>query len=93
MDEVEHITVSLPLTDELRDAVDAGEFASPGAAVEAAVEAWTADRMIERIGAERLGRHLQDCVESGDPQPLDVDEVLRRAKLRADGMRLARRSA
>lgn len=86
MDEVERITVSLPLTDELRGAVADGEFPTTDAAVAAAVEAWTADRMVDRLGVERLRRYWNEGLASGDPKPLDAEELIRRALNRAEVM-------
>ncbi len=89
MDDIERITVSLPLSEELRDAVAAGEYPSVEAAVGAAVEAWEADRMVARIGVERLREHWDRGIASGDPQPLDVADLKRRIRLRAGAMRRA----
>lgn len=93
MDEAERITVSLPLTDELKEAVSTGEYPSPDAAVADAVEAWTAERLIARIGVERIRAHWDRGMASGNPQPLDLEKVLRRAFARAEGMRADRSRA
>lgn len=83
----------VPLSDEMRAAVEAGEYESPGAVVQAAVETWWADRVTERIGVARLRQHLRRAAASGDSQRLNVVDVLDRARRRADETREARRSA
>lgn len=83
MDEVERITVSLPLTDELREAVETGEYPNPEAAIVEAIEAWSADRWVARIGVERLRRHWDEGIASGDFQPIDVEDILLRIKAEA----------
>ena len=90
MDEAERITVSLPLPDELKEAISTGEYPSPDAAVADAVEAWTAERLIARIGVEKIRKHWERGIASGNPQPLDLENALRRAFARAEGMRADR---
>lgn len=75
MDGVERISVELPtaLADELRDAVACADHASLDAAVEQAVEPWTVDRMVARIGVDTLREHWERGIASGPASPLDFD--------------------
>lgn len=82
MDEADRITVSLPFGEELRAAVERGEYPNADAAVQAAVDAWSSDRIVERVGIERLRRHWEEGLASGDPQPLDAGRLLERVEAR-----------
>lgn len=92
MDEGARVSVDLPeeLTDELRAAVEAGEHASLNEAVAAAVESWTADRIVARIGIDALRRHLESSIAAGDPRPLDPDEIERQVRVRVAELRRER---
>lgn len=61
------ITVSLPgdLIDGIDAAVRSGDFASRDEAVRIGVEGLEADRMIERIGIERVREMWRQGVDSG----------------------------
>ena len=95
MDEVERLTIELPADGlaEALDAVETGEFPSLEAAVAKALDAWTADRVIARIGIDNLRRLWDEGMASGDPQPLDVEDTIREALSRAEELRRDRRLA
>lgn len=78
MDDMKTITVTLPgeLVDSLDQAVQAGEYASRDEAVQIGVETLEADKMIERIGVERLREMLREGAESGPS--VDGEKVLQR---------------
>jgi antitoxin ParD1/3/4 len=61
------ITVTLPteLIADLGEAVDAGVYASIDDAIRIGVETLEADKMIEKIGVERVRVMLQEGIDSG----------------------------
>lgn len=87
MDDGRTITVTLPdgLVAGLDEAVRAGEYASRDEAIRIGLETVEADRMIERIGAERVREMWREGTESNAK---DAGEVFDR--LAAKYERLAR---
>jgi Arc/MetJ-type ribon-helix-helix transcriptional regulator len=67
MDDGRTITVTLPddLVEGLDEAIKAGEYASRDEAVRVGLETVEADRMIERIGIERVRQMWREGTESG----------------------------
>lgn len=90
-DEVERITVTLPvgLTEEIRAAVDVGDYPTADAAVEKAVQNWTDDRIVDRIGLERLRQHWEEGLASGNFRTLDLQDVQRRVDERVAAIQAA----
>ena len=78
MDDGRTITVTLPgdLVDGLDEAVRAGEYASRDEAVRIGLETVEADRMIEKIGIERVRGMWDEGVNSGPGK--DGTEVFER---------------
>jgi len=67
MDDGKAITITLPsdLIDSLDESVRDGGFSSRDEAVRIALETAEADRMIDRIGIERVRQMWREGVESG----------------------------
>jgi Arc/MetJ-type ribon-helix-helix transcriptional regulator len=67
MDDARTITVTLPgeLVDGLDEAVQAGEYASRDEAVRIGVEKLETDKIVERIGVERMRSLLRQGADSG----------------------------
>ena len=67
MDDGRTITIRLPddLIESLDEAVKAGDYASRDEAIRVGLETVEADRMIERIGIERVREMWRQGVESG----------------------------
>lgn len=86
MDDGRTITVTLPrdLVDGLDEAVKAGEYASRDEAVRIGIETVEADRMIERIGIERVREMVRQGVESGPSR--DGNEVFARLIAKCEHM-------
>lgn len=78
MDDGRTITVTLPsgLVDSLDEAVQAGDYSSRDEAVRIGIETVEADRIIERIGIERVREMWRQGVESGPGK--DGHEVFER---------------
>jgi antitoxin ParD1/3/4 len=78
MDEPKTITVTLPgdLVDSLDESVREGGYSSRDEAVRIALEQSEADRMIERIGIERVRKLWREGVESAHSKP--AEEVFER---------------
>lgn len=87
MDDGRTITVTLPgdLVDGLDEAVRAGDYSSRDEAVRIGIETVEADRIIERIGIDRVRQMWREGIESGPGK--DGEEVF--ARLIAKYERLA----
>lgn len=78
MDDGKTITVTLPsnLIDGLDQAIEAGDYPSRDEAIRLGLETVEADRVIERIGRERVREMWRQGVESGPGK--DAEEVFQR---------------
>lgn len=81
------VTVDPDTADILEAAVKAGEHPSIEAAAAAAIDEWWADRAVERFGAERLRRMLNDA--SNAPS-VDGEDVFARLIQKYDALARAK---
>jgi Arc/MetJ-type ribon-helix-helix transcriptional regulator len=67
MDDMKTISVTLPgeMVDGLDQAVAAGEYSSRDEALQIAVETLETDKIVERLGVERVRALLREGAESG----------------------------
>lgn len=76
---VEKISIALPpeMVAVVREAVDAGEYASSSEVVRDALREWTQKRNLRREGIKELRRMWRNALEDRSPG-LPVDEVMDR---------------
>ncbi len=80
---VRTVQVTLPeeLDAEVAAAVDAGEYASAGDAIAAAVAAWSAGRRLDdSLDAAELRRLWREGVESGPGRSMSIDDIKQEAR-------------
>ena len=84
MAEIRKISVSLPVAQvaALHAAVEAGEYATASEAVRAALRDWQINRERRAQEADRLQRLWDAGKASGEPAPLDFDELKAEARQR-----------
>lgn len=79
MPSVEKISIALPseMVQQVRKAVDGGEYASSSEVVREALRDWSRRRALERQGLKELRRLWQQAVDE-EASALDGEEVLTR---------------
>jgi antitoxin ParD1/3/4 len=79
MSTVEKISIALPpeMVSLVRQAVDAGEYASSSEVVRDALRGWTERRSLRQQGIDELRRVWQQAID-GDAPGIPADEVLDR---------------
>jgi antitoxin ParD1/3/4 len=82
MADVERVTVVFPepTAEQLRAAVEAGEYASTSEAVRDAVRLWGGRRELRKREFEMLGRAWDEGKASGSAGPLKIADVIAEAK-------------
>jgi antitoxin ParD1/3/4 len=79
--------ISIALTSEqlaaLRQAVDAGEYATTSEVVRDAIRDWQLKRGLRQDEVKRLARLWDGGKASGPVEPFDIERTLARAKARA----------
>lgn len=84
MSNVEKISVSLPkeMTATMKDAVNAGAYASTSEIVRDALRDWQEKQLRKGEQLTRLRRMLQGAIDSGPGVPFDAEGIKRRGRLR-----------
>ncbi len=76
--------VSVALTSELHEAVKkavaSGEYASASEVVREALREWNQRKPLREAEIERLRSAWQEGLASGAPEPLDMDDIRRKAE-------------
>jgi antitoxin ParD1/3/4 len=82
MANVEKLSVALTTqqADLLREAVDSGEYATASEVVREAMRAWQDKWEARRADIRKLRELWDEGKASGDPQPLDFDELRKEAR-------------
>lgn len=82
MAKIERMTVVFPepMADQIRAAVEAGEYASTSEAVRDAVRLWEDRRALRRGDLERLRRAWDEGKASGIAGPLDMEALIADAR-------------
>jgi antitoxin ParD1/3/4 len=86
---VEKVSVALSpeLLETVREAVASGEYASASEVIREALRDWRLRQPLRQAEVERLRKAWTEGVNSGKPQPFNIDEVKRRARARFDAGR------
>ncbi|WP_374944055.1 type II toxin-antitoxin system ParD family antitoxin [Sphingomonas sp.] len=85
--------VDAELGDEIASAIADGTYADVEAIVETAMRRWQEDRMVERIGIDRLRSMWEEGIASGDPVDANdafFEDVKRRGRARLAALREGR---
>ena len=84
MADVERMTVAFPepMADQLRAAVEAGEYASTSEAVRDAVRLWSGRRQLKQNDLDRLRQAWDVGKASGTHGSIDFDDLRRDARKR-----------
>ena len=87
------LQVNIPVATEaqISDAVASGEYASTEAIVEEALRDWSAARSSSYDSAEdveRLRKLWDEGIESGFDEEVDIEEILREARLPPDASKV-----
>jgi len=84
MAQVEKLSIALTkeLTADIRQAVDAGEYASTSEVIRDALRAWNLARRQRAVALDELRRLWREGVESGDSVAVDASDVKRRGRER-----------
>jgi antitoxin ParD1/3/4 len=76
--------VSIALTKEhielAKNAVASGEYASVSEVVREALREWHLRQPLRHAEVERLRKAWQEGIESGPPEPFDIEEIKRKAR-------------
>ena len=82
MSAMERVTVALPATmaEQMRAAVDAGEYATTSEVVRDALRLWESRRELRVRAVERLRDAWSARKVSGESTPLDIEAVIARAR-------------
>jgi antitoxin ParD1/3/4 len=91
---IEKISIALPqeMADQVRRAVERGEYSSHSEVVRDALREWTLRRNLREEGLKELRRVWRQSVESKAPG-VPVDEVFSRLRKRYSGAKKTRRAA
>lgn len=92
MGEIRRIDMPLDaeIGDEIGDAIAAGDYPDVPSVVEAALQSWCGDRILDRLGTARVRELIEEGLASGAPVPMTEDwfeDVKRRGKARLAEMR------
>ena len=87
---IERLTIALPapMAAELRQAVEAGEYASTSEAVRDALREWRLKRVQREAAIEALRKAWDEGLASGDAGPLDLEELKVEARRFEQAMKL-----
>jgi antitoxin ParD1/3/4 len=82
MAEIERMTIALPspMADRVREAVDAGEYASASEVLRDALRLWEQRRELRAQDVEILRQRWDKGKTSGPATTFDIDRVIRTAK-------------
>jgi antitoxin ParD1/3/4 len=82
MPTVEKITIALTkeIAENVRSAVDAGEYASTSELIREALRDWQQKRATQREQLQQVRRMWKAGIESGSAGPLDMGEIKRAAR-------------
>jgi antitoxin ParD1/3/4 len=82
MAEIERMTIALPgpMADRVREAVDAGEYASASEVLRDALRLWEQRRDLRAHDVEILRQRWDEGKTSGPATAFDIDRVIHRAK-------------
>ena len=82
MAEIERMTIALPspMADRVREAVDAGEYASASEVLRDALRLWEQRRDLRSRDVEILRQRWDEAKTSGPATTFDIDRVIHRAK-------------
>ena len=88
MSKIEKVSIALPtkMLETVKDAVSSGQYASASEVVREALREWELRQGLRRAEIERLRRAWEEGLASGEPRPLDFEDLKRRGR-----ERLARR--
>ncbi|MGH6872116.1 MAG: ribbon-helix-helix domain-containing protein [Rhizomicrobium sp.] len=100
MANVEKISIALPseMLETIRDAVEAGDYATTSEVIRTAVRRWETERMMDRVikrdGLEALKtkiRKADESIDRGEGIPADVvfDRLIKKYRAMADQQRSA----
>ncbi len=82
------VALATELFETMEQAVAAGDYASTGAVIQAALENWQADQRRKQNSVAEL-RHLWDeGLASGPAEPIDVDAIKTEGRRRLEALRL-----
>ena len=81
---VEKLSISLTseFAADIRGAVAAGEYASTSEVIRDALRTWKQARRLRASAIEALCELWRQGVESGEPAPLDAEDIKRRGRAR-----------
>lgn len=85
------MAVDAELGDEIAAAIEEGAYPDVRAVVDAALRRWREDRVVDRIGVDRLRALWEEGIASGDPVDGNfvLDDVKRRGRERLAAERKA----
>jgi antitoxin ParD1/3/4 len=87
MSTIEKISVALPrqMVAEVKNAVEAGEYASSSEVIREALRDWTLKRSVQKQGLEHLRQLWNEAMHDASPG-LPVDDMLERLKRKYQAM-------
>jgi antitoxin ParD1/3/4 len=79
---VEKISIALPpdMAALVRDAVGSGEYASSSEVIRDALREWKHKRVLRQKAIEELRAAVQEGLNSGPGENLDIETIIKRAK-------------
>lgn len=82
MAKIERMTIVFPepMADDIRHAVEEGDYASVSEVVRDAVRSWQGRRQLRAEEVERLRRAWDEGVASGPSVPFDMDDIIAGAR-------------
>ena len=92
MANVEKLSIALTpdMTTLVRQAVESGDYASASEVIRDALRDWKLKRAVDREMVEELRRLWQEGIDSGPPEPLDMEAIKREARARFEAAGKAR---
>jgi antitoxin ParD1/3/4 len=84
MSSVEKVSVALSpeLLDVVKKAVATGEYGSASEVIREALREWRLRQPLRQAEIDRLRKAWAQGLESGLPEPFDIDDIMRRARNR-----------
>ncbi|HEV2898686.1 MAG TPA: type II toxin-antitoxin system ParD family antitoxin [Pseudaminobacter sp.] len=84
MSSVEKVSVALSpeLLDVVKKAVATGEYGSASEVIREALREWRLRQPLRQAEIDRLRKAWAQGLESGQPEPFDIDDIMRRARNR-----------
>lgn len=76
------IAISTDLLEQVRDAVASGKYGSASEVIREALRDWTMREPLRAAEVERLRRAWAEGLDSGEPEPFDINAIKAKARQR-----------